>query len=103
MTEYCVVSTSWGIRLSQWLTGVMLFKSNDSNCIHSLDFFSVIPYEKSSITNLGVKMDPSLKRDSRFNAVVKSSFFHLRQLSNVKLLLSRCQLETLIIYHLTSG
>ncbi|MEQ2261231.1 hypothetical protein XENORESO_007458 [Xenotaenia resolanae] len=103
MTEYCVVSTSWGILLLQWLTGVMLFKSYDSNCIHSFDLFSLTPHEKSSITNLGVKMDPGLKRDSRFNAVVKSSFFQLRQLSKVKLILSRRQLETLIIYHLMSG
>lgn len=39
----------------------MLFKSSSYRCIPTFDFSSLAIHEKSSITNLGVKMDPSLK------------------------------------------
>jgi len=51
---------------------------------------------KPSITNLVVKVDPQLKFDSQIKAVVKSSFFHLRQLAKIKPILSRQHFETLI-------
>lgn len=49
-----------------------------------------------AITNLGVKIDADLKLDSQIRAVVKSSFFQLRQLAKVKPFLSRQHFETVI-------
>ena len=42
----------------------MLFKSNGSSCTPSINLSSLVPHEKSSITNLGVKIDLILKLDS---------------------------------------
>lgn len=61
-----------------------------------VDLGSLAPYIKPSITNLGVKVDPELKFDSQIRAVVKSSFFHLRQLAKIKPILSRQHFETVI-------
>uniref|UniRef100_A0A8C2EP51 Reverse transcriptase domain-containing protein n=1 Tax=Cyprinus carpio TaxID=7962 RepID=A0A8C2EP51_CYPCA len=61
-----------------------------------VDLGSLAPYIKPSITNLGVKVDPELKLNSQIKAVVKSSFFHLRQLAKIKPILSRQHFETVI-------
>ncbi len=50
----------------------------------------------STITNLGVKIDSNLKLDSQIRAVVKSSFFQLRQLAKIKPYLSSQHFETVI-------
>ena len=41
-------------------------------------------------------MDPELNLNSHIKAVVKSSFFHLRQLAKIKPILSRQHFETVI-------
>lgn len=51
----------------------MLFKSSSSSYIPTFDFSSLAIHEKSSITNLGVKMDPSLKLNRHMQ--VESSLF----------------------------
>lgn len=61
-----------------------------------VDLGSLAPFIKPSITNLGVKVDPELKFYSQIKAVVKSSFFHLRQLAKIKPILSRQHFETVI-------
>uniref|UniRef100_A0A3P9D180 Uncharacterized protein n=1 Tax=Maylandia zebra TaxID=106582 RepID=A0A3P9D180_9CICH len=57
---------------------------------------SLAQYVKPTVTNLGVKADCELKLDSQIKAVVKSSFFHLRQLAKIKPILSRQYFETVI-------
>ncbi len=46
--------------------------------------------------NLGVHFDPLLQFDKHVNAVVKSSFFHLRSVAKVKHFLSSKDLEIVI-------
>lgn len=59
-------------------------------------------YAKETVTNLGFKMDCNLNLDRQISAVVKSSFFHLRQLAKVKHLLPKRHLETVIHAFITS-
>ena len=58
-----------------------------------VDLGSLAQYIKPSIINLGVTLDPELKFNSQIKAVVKSSFFHLRQLAKIKPILSRQHYE----------
>ena len=54
-------------------------------------------YRKPSVTNLGLKWTLSLSLTVRLiKAVVKSSFFHLRQLAKIKPILLRQHFETVI-------
>lgn len=48
------------------------------------------------MSNLGVKMDSVFKLDSQISAVVKSNFFHLRQLAKVKPFLSHHNINILV-------
>ena len=59
-------------------------------------------YKKSAITNLGVKVDADLKFDSQIRAVVKSSFYQLRQLAKIKPILPRKHFETVIHAFITT-
>ena len=61
-----------------------------------VDLGSLAQYIKPSIKNQGVKVDPELNFISQIKAVVKSSFFHLRQLAKIKPILSRQHFETVI-------
>ncbi|XP_064205653.1 uncharacterized protein LOC135262574, partial [Anguilla rostrata] len=54
------------------------------------------------VLNLGVKVDADLKLDSQVRAVVKSSFYHLRQLAKIKPILSRQQFEIVIHAFITT-
>ena len=45
------------------------------------------------VTNLGVKIDSDFKFNKQINAVVKSSFYHLRLLAKVKPFLSFSSFE----------
>lgn len=56
----------------------MLFRLSGTSSNPCIDFSSLAPYEKSIITNIGVKMDPSLKLTAYVNTVAKASFFQLR-------------------------
>uniref|UniRef100_A0A671UFZ1 Reverse transcriptase domain-containing protein n=1 Tax=Sparus aurata TaxID=8175 RepID=A0A671UFZ1_SPAAU len=60
------------------------------------DLGSLAQYIKPNITNLGFKVDPELNLNCQIKAVVKASFFHLRQLAKIKPILSRQHFETVI-------
>nr|XP_033934775.1 integrin alpha-5-like [Pseudochaenichthys georgianus] len=62
----------------------------------SVDLGPLHQYIKPTVTNLGIKMDRELKLESQIKSVVKTSFYHLRQLDKVKPFLSRQQFETVI-------
>uniref|UniRef100_A0A8C6NWF0 Reverse transcriptase domain-containing protein n=1 Tax=Nothobranchius furzeri TaxID=105023 RepID=A0A8C6NWF0_NOTFU len=57
---------------------------------------------KTVVTNLGVKMDSSLRMDAQVNATVKSCFFQLRRLSKLRAVLSRNNLESVVHAFITS-
>lgn len=57
---------------------------------------------KPIVTNLGVKFDSDLKFDAQISAVLKSSFFQLRQLAKVKQFLSPHNFEILIHAFITT-
>ena len=61
-----------------------------------VELYSLARNIKPNITNLGFKVDPKLNLDCQIKAVVKSSFFHLRQLAKIKPILSRQHFETVI-------
>lgn len=62
----------------------------------SVNLGSLSQFIKPTVCNLGVKMDQDLKLDKQISAVVKASFFHLRQLAKIKSSLSRHHFEILI-------
>jgi len=53
---------------------------------------------KSCLKNLGVLFDSALKFDRQINLVVKSSFYQLRVLAQVKTFLSFKHFETILYY-----
>lgn len=57
---------------------------------------------KPVVSNLGIKIDPELKMDQQISAVVKSSFFKLRQLAKIKSILSRQHFEIVIHAFITT-
>ena len=61
-----------------------------------VDLVSLAQYHKPLVNNMGVKVDSDVKFDSQIKVVVKSSFFQLRQLANIKPVLQRQQFETVI-------
>ncbi len=67
-----------------------------------VDLGSLAQFIKPTVTNLGVKVDADLKLDCQISAVVKSSFFQLRQLAKIKPILSRQHFETVIHAFVTS-
>ncbi len=75
-------------------TEVMFFGGTSGTPLPDLG--SLTQYMKPTITNLGVKMDPDLKLDSQIRSVIKSNFFHLRQLAEIKPILPRQHFETVI-------
>ncbi len=75
-------------------TEVMVFGGTTGTSL--VDLGALAQYIKPTITNLGVKIDSDLKLDSQIRAVVKSSFFQLRQLAKIKPYLSGQHFETVI-------
>ena len=61
-----------------------------------VDLGSLAQYNKPNITNLGFKVEPELNLNCQIKAVVKASFYHLRQLAKIKPILSRQHFETVI-------
>ncbi len=61
-----------------------------------VDCGPLAPYETQCARNLGVLFDHNLKFGKQINAVVKSCFYHLRQLSKVKPFLSQSNFQTVI-------
>uniref|UniRef100_A0A8C6Q7R0 Reverse transcriptase domain-containing protein n=1 Tax=Nothobranchius furzeri TaxID=105023 RepID=A0A8C6Q7R0_NOTFU len=53
-------------------------------------------HTKPSVRNLGVTFDPALTLDSHVSSLVRSSFFHLRNIAKLSPILSRSELETVI-------
>ncbi|XP_042071436.1 uncharacterized protein LOC121812696 [Haplochromis burtoni] len=60
-------------------TEAILFGPNRSSHILDVDLAALTSQLKSSITNLGVKIDSALTFDDHVNGVVKSAFYHLRR------------------------
>uniref|UniRef100_A0A8C6M722 Reverse transcriptase domain-containing protein n=1 Tax=Nothobranchius furzeri TaxID=105023 RepID=A0A8C6M722_NOTFU len=75
-------------------TEVMIFGSPTETPNVFVD--SLAQFVKPTVTNLGVKVDCDLKFEHQIKAVVKSGFFHLRQLAKIKPILSRQHFETVI-------
>ncbi len=75
-------------------TEVMVFGGTTGTPL--VDLGALAQYIKPTITNLGVKIDSDFKFDSQIRAVVKSSFFQLRQLAKIKPYLTRQNFETVI-------
>ena len=68
--------------LNEKKTEVILFGGSSETPLLDLD--PLAQHIKPLITNLGVKMDVDLKLDSQIRVVVRSSFYHLRQLAKIK-------------------
>ena len=88
------------LKLNESKTKVMVF-SGTAETPHT-EIAYLAPYKKSAITNLGVKVDADLKFDSQIRAVVKSSFYQLRQLAKTKPILPRKHFETVIHAFITT-
>uniref|UniRef100_A0A669CA98 Reverse transcriptase domain-containing protein n=1 Tax=Oreochromis niloticus TaxID=8128 RepID=A0A669CA98_ORENI len=83
-------------------TEAILFGPNRFSHTPDVDLAALTSQLKSSITNLGVKIDSALIFDDHVNGVVKSAFYHLRRLSKVKPFLSKRDLESVIHAFITS-
>lgn len=70
-------------------TEVIIFSPGVTGGSMSVDLGLLSQYVKPVVTNLGVKMDDSLKLEGQITVVLKSSFFHLRQLAKIKTLVER--------------
>lgn len=79
-----------------------MFAPSDSDAAVPVDLGSLTRAVTPVVTNLGVKMDCLLKLDAQVSAVVKTSFFQLRQLAKVKPFLSRHDFEILIHAFITT-
>ena len=75
-------------------TEVMVF--NGSAVSPQVDLGDLERYRRPIISNLGVKVDSDLTFDSQIKAVVKASFFQLRQLAKIKPVLQKKLFETVI-------
>ncbi|XP_028272710.1 uncharacterized protein LOC114443003, partial [Parambassis ranga] len=82
-------------------TEVILFGPSDASAA-DIDLGVLTQYQKSTVTNLGVKLDSNLKLDAQISAAVKASFFQLRQLAKAKPFLSRHHFEILIHAFITN-
>lgn len=74
----------------------MVFSGSGTSVTPLVDLGSLAQYHKQIITNLGVKVDTDLKFENQIKAVVKSSFFQLRQLAKIKPVLQKQHFETVI-------
>lgn len=81
---------------------MLLFGPSGSCEPPSLDLGPLAQFVKSGVSNLGFKMDKDFKLEQQIGAVVKSSFYHLRQLAKVKPLLAQQHLETVMHAFITS-
>jgi len=88
--------------LNESKTEFVLFASSDSAATVPVDLGCLTHDSSPVVTNLGVKLDGSLKLDAQINAVLKNSFFQLRQLAKVNPILSQHDFEILIHAFITS-
>ena len=81
--------------LNESKTEVIVFGPNGPGILPA-DLGSLQPYIKTVVSNLGVKLDNGLNLDKQISAVVSSSFYHLRLLSQIKSVLSFSDFERVI-------
>ena len=62
----------------------------------------ISPLAQSTFSDLGLRLDKEFRLDSQISAVVKSSFFQLRQLAKLKNILSKLHFRTVICAFITS-
>lgn len=67
-----------------------------SSLITSITFSGTIIPLSQTVTNLGVKMDPQLTFEAHINHLCKTSFYHLRNISKVRSILSLSDAEKLV-------
>ncbi|XP_037548511.1 uncharacterized protein LOC119425058 [Nematolebias whitei] len=82
-------------------TEVLLFKPSEGSNIHA-DLGPLTEHLTETATNLGVRLDSDFKLDTQIKSVIKSSFFHLRQLAKVKPFLSQHHFQILIHAFITT-
>ncbi|XP_034562467.1 uncharacterized protein LOC117829052, partial [Notolabrus celidotus] len=83
-------------------TEVMVFGPSGPCELPPVDLGPLAVYFKSKVSNLGFKLDSDFKMDQQISSIVKSSFFHIRQLAKVKPFLARQHFETVIHAFVTS-
>lgn len=82
------------LKFNENKTEVMFFGSSSET--PDVNAGSLTQYIRPMVTNLGVKIDAGLKLENHIRTVVKSSFYHLRQLAKVKPILSKKHFETVV-------
>ncbi|XP_051939816.1 uncharacterized protein LOC127612987 [Hippocampus zosterae] len=90
------------LKFNEKKTEVILFGPSGPCTFHPVVLGPLSPYLKLTVSNLGLKLDSDFKLDRQIGAVVKSSFFHLRQLAKIKPFLSHEHFETVIHAFVTS-
>ena len=75
---------------------LVLFGPPDSITQIKTDLGNLSVFVKPHAKNLGVLFDSAFKLDKQINAIVKSSFFHLRSIAKIKPFLSAHDLEIVI-------
>ncbi len=71
-------------------------RQTQSSPIISINFSGTNIPLSSTVTNLGVKMDPQLTFESHINHLCKTSFYHLRNISKLRPTLSLIDAEKLV-------
>lgn len=79
------------LKLNENKTEIIIFVSSET-----VNLGPLVSYNKMVVKNLCILFDKAFKFDKQINAVVKSSFFHLRLLATVKIFLSFKDLEKVI-------
>lgn len=82
--------------LNEKKTEVVVFGPRGTKGAAEFNFGSLALYVKDRVKNLGVYIDSALKLNAQVNYVVKSSFFHLRNLAKMKSSLTYKSLEIAI-------
>uniref|UniRef100_A0A671UVC7 Reverse transcriptase domain-containing protein n=1 Tax=Sparus aurata TaxID=8175 RepID=A0A671UVC7_SPAAU len=90
------------LKFNEKKTEVMIFGPSGSSEPPPVDLGPLAHYMKPTVSNLGFKMDSDFKLDRQIGAIVKSSFFYLRQLAKVKPILAQKHFETVIHAFITS-
>uniref|UniRef100_A0A8C7YUS4 Reverse transcriptase domain-containing protein n=1 Tax=Oryzias sinensis TaxID=183150 RepID=A0A8C7YUS4_9TELE len=90
------------LSLNEKKTEVVIFGPNDFSGPSPIDLGSLTGFLKSTVSNLGVKLDSNFRMDQQISSVVKLSFLSLRQLAKVKPFLTPAHFETVIHAFITS-
>lgn len=77
-------------------TEVILFRPNNTSCNPLINYSWLGSYTKQHVTNLGVIMDLDFKFNKQISSVLQKSFIQLRQISKLKPVLSRQDMEKVI-------